>query len=42
MIKMTVKNKSISITDFSEEEGIVIVHGIIMHEGVANRLTFLK
>lgn len=42
MIKMTVKNKSISISDFSEEEGIVNVHGFIMHEGVANRQTFLK
>lgn len=42
MIKMNSKNKSISITDFSEEEGIVNVHGFIMHEGVANRQTFLK
>lgn len=40
---MTVKNKSISIKDdFSEEEGIVNVHGFIMHEGIANRQTFLK
>lgn len=43
MIKMTVKNKLISIKDdFSEEEGIVKVRGYIMHEGVANRQTFLK
>lgn len=42
MIKMNLKNKSISISDFSEEEGIVNVHGFIMHEGIANRQTFLK
>lgn len=43
MIKMNSKNKLISIKDdFSEEEGIVNVRGYIMHEGIANRQTFLK
>lgn len=42
MIKMIVKNKSISISDFSVEEGIVNVHGFLIHEGIANRQKFLK
>ena len=42
MIKMTVKNTLISIDDFSEEVGIVNVHGYIAHEGIMKRQLFLK
>lgn len=42
MIKMNSKNTLISIDDFSEEAGIVNVHGYIAHTGVMNRQMFLK